>query len=293
VGGSVDRSCKLEAMLRLLSSRRKELREEQQRIDNNFIALMNELQMSLIADEDLTVIAADAFHRNIENDPSTASTVRAREFETSLSMQPPEIRSSNTYEDHTPLKPRFMERPMTPPGSSSTGIFFCNGSDVLNAVLPLSSGRTQPPALPSVARSPAIAQEFDNVQNVVNNQIQPSPRLSHRQQHQDNLESTPTRILTSASHPSPSALRAGARAWREMHGRLPSDGIDFRTGMSGHSALLSSSAHPHEYLAQTQRFFAGMSNHTGLTMWKSATKRHDDSAPVFPSSGSTESNSVD
>lgn len=281
MGGSVDRSCKLEAMLRLLSSRRKELREEQQRIDNNFIALMNELQMSLIADEDLTVIAADAFHRDIENDLSAASTVRPREFETSLSVQQPDITASNTNEDHTPLKPRFMEQPMTPPGSSSTGIFFCNGSDVLNAVLPLSSTRTQPPALPSVARSPAIAREFDNS----NNNLQ-------RHHYHENLENTPTRILTSASHPSPNALRAGARAWREMHGRPASDGIDFRTGMSGHYALLSSNAHAHEYLAQTQRFFAGMSNHTGLTMLKAAAKKPEDSAPAFPSSGSSESNSV-
>ena len=68
-----------------------------------------------------------------------------------------------------------------------------------------------------------------------------------------------------------------------MHGRPASDGIDFRTGMSGHSALFSSSAHPHDYLAQTQRFFAGMSNHTGLTMWK---------APKFPFS-LTSSGTVD
>jgi hypothetical protein len=259
----------------MLSSRRKELREEQKRIDNQFIALMNELQVSLMADEDLTVIAAYTFHKNIENDPSAAS-IRVRD---SVELQQPDLeepdmRSNNTYEDHTPLKPRFTERPMTPPGDSSRGMFFCSGSDMLNAVLPLSSSRTQPPALPSGARSPAIAQEFSNYAQ--NTESRHPPQQYHQPQYvprnpnfsSDNVENTPTRILTSASHPSPSALRAGARAWREMHGRPPSDGIDFRTGMSGHSALLSSNAHPHDYLAQTQRFFAGLSNHTGLTMWK-------------------------
>jgi hypothetical protein len=269
VGGSVDRSCKLEAMLRMLSSRRRELREEQKRIDNQFIALMNELQVSLMADEDLTVIAADTFHTNIENDPSAAS-IRVRD---ATELQQPELRTSTPYEDHTPLKPRFTERPRTPPGDSSRGMFFCSGSDVLNAVLPLSSSRTQPPALPNAARSPAIAQEFNDARNV---ESRHPPQQSYQQQYMswnsnfssDNVENTPTRILTTASHPSPSALRAGARAWREMHGRPASDGIDFRTGMSGHSALFSSSAQSHDYLAQTERFFAGMSNHTGLTMWK-------------------------
>jgi hypothetical protein len=296
VGGSVDRSCKLEAMLRLMSTRRKGLREEQKKIDNQFIAFMNELQVSLMSDEDLTVIAADTFHKNIENnDPSgtstgaAADTARARDITTdvaALDIQPPqspppEVRPSNTYEDSTPLKPRFMERPMTPPGDSSRGSFFCSSSDVLNAVLPLSSSRTQqPPALPNVTRSPAIAREFNSINQQQRNQFQSSypqtPRHDRRSHH--HVEDTPTRLLTSASHPSPSALRAGARAWREMHGRPASDGIDFRTGMSGHSALFSSSAHPHDYLVQTQRFFAGMSNHTGLTMWK---------APKFPFSLTT------
>jgi len=275
-----------------MSLRRKGLREEQKKIDNQFIAFMNELQVSLKSDEDLTVIAADTFHKNknmnIENnDPSagtsgSATTARIRDIDVApLDIQAPEpIRPTNTYEDSTPLKPRFMERPMTPPGDTSRGSsFFCNSSDVLNAVLPSSASRTQqtqPPALPSVARSPAIAREFNNISQQQRNQFQHhhyphTPR--HDRRSHAYAEDTPTRILTSASNPSPSALRAGARAWREMHGRPASDGIDFRTGMSGHSALFSSSAHPHDYLAQTQKFFAGMSNHTGLTMWK---------APKFP-----------
>ena len=298
VGGSVDRSCKLEAMLRLMSLRRKNLREEQKKIDNQFIAFMNELQVSLMSDEDLTVIAADTFHKNIENnDPSGggstgATKVRTRDVDASpFDRQPSEqIRPSNThieslepervnntYEDSTPLKPRFTERPVTPPGTSSRGSFFCSSSDVLNAVLPLSSTTTQPPALPPVTRSPAIAREYNNMSRQQRNQLSnyqnypQTPRYDRRSY--ASVEDTPTRILTSASPPSPRALRAGARAWREMHGRPASNGIDFRTGMSGHSALFSSSAHPHDYLGATQRFFTGMSNHTGLTMWK---------APKFP-----------
>jgi len=307
VGGSVDRSCKLEAMLRLMSLRRKELREEQKKIDNQFIAFMNELQVSLMSDEDLTVIAADTFHKNIENDDPSGSTstarvstarVRTRDDDAApLDTQPPEqaqvsnarmpppqpelpVQPINSIEDSTPLKPRFTERPVTPP-AGSRGSFFCSSSDVLNAVLPSSSTTAQPPALPTAGPSPAIAREYNNM-----SQSQRAQFSYHSNYHQNYpqtprhdrrphtyVEDTPTRILTSAAHPSPSALRAGARAWREMHGRPASNGIDFRTGMSGHSALFSSSAHPHDYLGATQRFFAGMSNHTGLTMWK---------APKFP-----------
>lgn len=288
-------------MLRLMSSRRKELREEQKKIDNQFIAFMNELQVSLMSDEDLTVIAADTFHRNIENnDPSAtpSNTIVARAMDlndiASDIQVPPEERPINAYEESTPLKPRFMERPMTPPGDSSRGSFFCSSSDVLNAVLPLSSSQSQPPALPSVTRSPAIAREFNSMSQQQRNQFQNYPqtprhdrRVNYSHQRGNVVEDTPTRILTSASHPSPSALRAGARAWREMNGRPASNGIDFRTGMSGHSALFSSSAHPHDYLMQnTHRFFDGMSNHTGLTMWR---------APKFPfslTSSGTDDNST-
>lgn len=293
----MDRSCKLEAMLRQLSARRKALREEQKRIDNRFIALMNELQVSLMSDEDLTVIAADTFHKNSENDPSAASiSLRSRDFNSALDLSNHEVKASNTYDDHTPLKPRFTERPMTPPGDSSRGLFFCNGSDVLNAVLPLSSARTQPPALPSATRSPAIAHEFNNSQN--NHQANngsPTSTPNARTPPQSHVENTPTRILTSVSHPSPSALRAGARAWREMHGHPPSEGVDFRTGMSGHSAIFSSSAHSHQYLAQTRALWTGMSNHTGLSMWKPSTKKppasiQQPNLPAFPTSGSGDRN---
>lgn len=62
-------------------------------------------------------------------------------------------------------------------------------------------------------------------------------------------------ILPSISHPSPSAMRAGAQAWRERQGQIArggtsSGGINFRTGMSGHMGVLlgNHTRHPHEYL---------------------------------------------
>ena len=77
--------------------------------------------------------------------------------------------------------------------------------------------------------------------------------------------------ISTFGYPSQSEMLAGARAWRERHGREAATGIDFRTGMSGHSALLSKKpGHPHEYLGNDesvrQPVSFRMSSHTGLTM---------------------------
>mmetsp|Transcript_34601 Transcript_34601/g.39439 ORF Transcript_34601/g.39439 Transcript_34601/m.39439 type:complete len:113 (+) Transcript_34601:475-813(+) len=50
VGGSIDRACKLEALLRSISIRRKELRTEQRKLDNRFVSFMKDLQNSLLSD---------------------------------------------------------------------------------------------------------------------------------------------------------------------------------------------------------------------------------------------------
>ena len=244
MGGSVDRACKLEALLRLLSSRRRELRSEQMRVDNQFISLMNELQHSLTTDEDLTVIAADTFSKprsDGEKDGSAGDHMLVEVRDNESSGHPLGSEQRAIGEDTTPLKPRptTVERPITPPGDTTRG-FFCSGTDVFDTMMPLgvtTPARQNPPGIPGSVDRPRIVRS-----------------LSH-------------------SHPSPSALRAGARAWREMHGRPPSEAIDFRTGLSGHSALLSTSyLHPHDYLdpprAGVAEIFRGMSNHTGLTMWK-------------------------
>ena len=253
VGGSVDRACKLEALLRLLSSRRRQLRSEQMRVDNQFIALMNDLQLSLINDEDLTVIAADTFEKSRVNNEDF-DDIKAEVRDNESSGHPPGREERALGEDTTPLKPRptVVERPLTPPGDFSRG-FFCAGTDVFDTMMPLGRSRQPPPPLPRSAGSPAVVGTFSHSMRVALGES-PSSGMWH-----------------SVSHPSPSALRAGARAWREMHGRPPSAGIDFRTGLSGHSALLSTSAHPHDYLEPSRAHtFRGMSNHTGLTMWKSA-----------------------
>ena len=216
---------------------------------------MNDLQASLAADEDLTVIAADTF---IEKSNSLVEDEEEKRdgFDVfpkeSLRPVGPELRS-NTEDDYTPLKPRPMERPVTPPGETIPRGFFCGSAgDVFDTVMPLAGRSRQAPALPTSTPNPAIVEELERSQG---NHIRST------------AESTPTRIFPSSSHPSPSALKAGARAWREMHGRPASKMVDFRTGLSGQRGLTSASSHPHDYL-DPRNSFLGYSNHSGLTMWK-------------------------
>jgi hypothetical protein len=93
-------------------------------------------------------------------------------------------------------------------------------------------------------------------------------------------------LFPAASHPSPSEMRAGAQAWRERQmanaggaGTTTAGGIDFRTGLSGHMALLSSHAHTHELLDPN--------NSANLRVLRSATSHHQSSQQRTPVKSST------
>jgi hypothetical protein len=197
---------------------------EQSKIDNQFIRFLNELQNSLQNDEDLTVILADTFATPMEALPPAAAELATVEKE-----------EKTVDVDPGPKKP---PRPSTPPAEClrpsrfacfSGGVFDDDGDG--DRLLRFSFSN-------DFLRS---SQEAD-------------PEASQ--------------LFPVTNHPSPSAMRAGAQAWRELQSTPSSGnetgGINFRTGMSGHMALLSTHAHPHEYLTPAR---AGrMSAHTGLTM---------------------------
>jgi hypothetical protein len=234
VGNALDRACKLEAILRNLSHRKKELRLEQSHIDNQFIRMMNSLQVSLRNDEDLTVILGDTFSNISSETPAPNSDGEGEQ---------PYRKRSSSIEEEVLEKPANPQRPTTPPVQNSR--FGCFSTDVFD-----STGNWQIPS-PSISFSDAPSSMSFNV----------APGL---------LPPDVNALLPSASHPSPSAMRAGALAWRERHSAT--QGINFRTGMSGHLALLSThTRHPHDYLepdsSMTNRL--RMSSHTGLSQTRS------------------------
>jgi hypothetical protein len=247
-------------MLLALSNRRKELRTEQSKVDNKFIRLMSDLQASLQNDEDLTVITADTFSPPMETIDDDSTIVEKEDEEA------PEERNDVDIQ-----KPVALTRQLTPP---NTGIRFgCFANGVFDS-FDGNDGERQG-ILASLSQQTVI-----------------SPRSEEAQRREGSSTVAP-RIFPSVSHPSPSEMRAGARAWRELHGRPAEKGINFRTGMSGHMGLLSTHSRPHEYLegeetsgapsetpttdtGMSSRASAGlapvnfrMSSHSGLTMSKS------------------------
>jgi hypothetical protein len=221
VGNSLDRACKLEAILRNLSKRKKELRLEQSDIDNQFIRMLNSLQASMEHDEDLTVIVAAAFSSNALDDASEVDVTPTAAYG--------EVRSRDTTAERDDIaieKAQLQQRPPTPPFQNArlscfAGRLFGDGDDGDN----YASDRA---VLPDI----------------------PTSSLLDFMPHQATLGA----LLPSISHPSPSAMRAGAQAWRERQGQIArggsSGGINFRTGMSGHMGLLlgNQTRHPHDYL---------------------------------------------
>jgi hypothetical protein len=258
-------------MLRSLSSQRKRLRLEQSKVDNMFIRLMNDLQISLMTDEDLTVIVADTFIQAPSKKPENRQLNEARD-----QMTP---RKSNESGYSSPVKPpkpgqQQEERQDTHAAAQPAAVtntargFACFANDVFDTISGTGSDDTE-------------FQKFRRHQGMSTPTSSPHKGSIFADATTCNIpgagctmpSNMATTLFPSASHPSPSAMSAGARAWRELHGREEAKGgaVDFKTGMSGHMALLSSHAHPHEYLGNHRHAianFRGMSNHTGLTMTK-------------------------
>ena len=253
-------------MLRSLSTQRKQLRIEQSKVDNMFIRLMNDLQISLMTDEDLTVIVADTFVAAAEKKPEPRQQDEARDKEPPSNGNDAALTVS-TMDDSGPVKPKLQvpqnlhqEERQDAQGTptvltTAARGFACFANDMFDTISGTGSDETE-------------------YQKLRRQQGMSSPISSAKDPNGCTTATLPPNLFPSASHPSPSAMSAGARAWRELHGRQESKGgVDFKTGMSGHMALLSSHAHPHEYLGTgTQRpavaNFRGMSNHTGLTITK-------------------------
>lgn len=140
--------------------------------------------------------------------------------------------STTEYSNYYPQKPQ-PARPSTPPLESIRRGFSCFagnmfGDDSATTVHPPS------PAPEHLLRS-ALANHD----------------LSNYREH--------ATIFPTNSQVSPSAMRAGAQAWQRENNN---GSINFRTGMSGHMALLSTHAHAD---AVQRPLLRGMSQHAGLT----------------------------
>lgn len=245
----MDRACKLEALLQRLSTRRKELRTEQVKVDNDFIALMNELQVSLIADEDLTVIVGDIFENNkvvlkeekaqVLEEERPHITLKPRpeqlaetppprmeveETKTSDSEnQPPLNECQESDEYNTPVKPSMEERPVSPAlVDTDYSPFLCGTPDGL-----FSSVSVMPSYYLSLPSSSSPRDEAS-----VTSRVEDTPRLAPRTISSVGDETE----QRNANHAQ--ALRDGARAWRATNGTVRRAPVINWSGLSSHHGAL-------------------------------------------------------
>ena len=189
---------------------------EQSDIDNQFIRMMNSLQASLLNDEDLTVIVADAFAFKSDEDlSSTRAEDIPKEQRPPVAAKPNEVDEIDRQKAANQLRAE-QER--------------ARENNAFHNRLTCFAGSVFEPDAPSLPEVPTCNTLLATVNS------------------RDPLEEVNS-IMPAASHPSASAMRAGAQAWRARHRQEPRSGINFRTGMSGHMGVMGTHArHPHEYL---------------------------------------------
>lgn len=115
VGVSVDRACRLEAVLRSLAERRRRLKKDQLDLDHQVITLMRDLHSSLMQDEDLTVIGAETFHhhhelKNVDKNKDMPVNAEERDNESSRRSIP----DDNSVNLHSKNEPSLSPAPPKP-----------------------------------------------------------------------------------------------------------------------------------------------------------------------------------
>ena len=184
--------------------------------------MMNSLQASLQNDEDLTVIAADAFSTGTGED--LTSSERTGEDAASAPAAAAAAAAATT-------SPRIMDE--------------ISRQKAANRAAAVETDQECPPNFsPFPGRLTCFAGSvFDP---------EPLPEITSSNTMIDQFNSSQRDIIPASSHPSASAMRAGAQAWRDRHRQQARSGVDFRTGMSGHHGVMGNYArHPHEYLSSS------------------------------------------
>eukprot|EP00548_Thalassiothrix_antarctica_P004990 CAMPEP_0194130848 /NCGR_PEP_ID=MMETSP0152-20130528/1775_1 /TAXON_ID=1049557 /ORGANISM="Thalassiothrix antarctica, Strain L6-D1" /LENGTH=530 /DNA_ID=CAMNT_0038825465 /DNA_START=185 /DNA_END=1777 /DNA_ORIENTATION=- len=290
VGGSIDRACKLEALLRSISIRRKELRTEQRKLDNRFVSFMKDLQNSLLNDEDFTVIGVEAY-AEVDKECSSDSDDSVGNNEASsivaagtLKLPPP----SSPRSRHT-NKVTYARLPIESESKQ--------GSPILARIQ-----KPAPVSNPDLSKPQPLVRTYTPRESLVSNLTCFIGGLSFSDEpnsFEEMEDSAGTAILGSCSggsngtwsceesrtpddshsntsdrrnnsirnQPSPRGKLFGTQACRERNSRPDSQGINFRSGMSGHMALLSTKAHQIENSPQPYMRSPGrISCHSGLTL---------------------------
>jgi len=241
VGGPVDKACSLEAIINSLSLQRNRIKSEQTRLERIALVALREFQISLVRDEDLTVISSEAFDSPLFKNETVSPGSEKTLLNTTL--QPVEVNRIPTINNSTEAAPSTQNKSM----EQASSIAECKNS---------TKGSTQTDYLTNGLVSAARRLLTDYGWNSVSSRSQTEPQSSSA------VSMAHTPISPAASR----ALLAGAESWRRRNGREAARGIDFRTGMSGHLGIQGHHAHPHDYVTSDHNSFPKMSLHSGLTV---------------------------
>ena len=299
VGGTLDKAASIEAMIYSLSHCRNKLLEAKVGAESDAIALLKELQSTLIQEQDVTVIGAEAFAKEKRDEGDRDTGELRQEFSVSFSLNGniSGIAVESCSEEINPYRykrerERERGRDKGGPSSDTREAMPQDHDDDDDSITAhqryhsRSDSIYQPRHVPRISvPSPIDADRSLSFLNcgmcglesivsgdAVQNSLSMDKESSMDDTRDDGGASRASSSAALTMYNSDEMVQA-AQEWRKRNGKEASEytHIDFRTGLSGHSGVTSSQAHDHQQPNQGGRKLR-MSAHGGLTprrRWKS------------------------
>jgi len=236
VGGSVDKACQFEAMLHSLAIHWNQLHKAQSEAETMRVQLMKKFEDALAEDDDLTVVAG--FNDLSSEADTTESEGKMCMEEVNVEVDSRGVARVQSTEsipkEHYLHKVHSFKKQISIKRITSSDVqerntnLACFAFTSLNIGASGTAGRSLlPPSLPATPR-----RNYDEIHTPIS---------------------------------SPSSSSTDAQASRRVNGEKAGNGIDFRTGLSGHGGLSLPRANPD---SPDRARSARMSAHSGLTVPK-------------------------
>ena len=285
VGGTLDKAASIEAMISSLSLCRNKLLEAKVDAERDAIALLKELQTTLIQEEDVTVIGAEAFAQDQRDDDRDLDSSELHEdLSVSFSLNG-NIRGRSIAVESVSDEPPspHIYRPGRRGGASSDSGEGMPGDDdnddysitahqrYHSRSVSILQPRIRPRISSSTPADPSLSflncDMFAGLQSIVSGDaVQDSMSMDDARDDGGAVRANSSTALTMYSS---DEMVQAAQVWRKRNGKEASEytHIDFRTGLSGHAGVRSSQVHDHQQSKQSNRGGRKlrMSAHGGLT----------------------------
>lgn len=299
VGNALDKAAQIESMIYALSSTREKLREAKSVTEMEAIDLLKELQSTLVQEQDLTVIGAEAFDLKADDDVSEKEQTTSCNSISGKSIVVESFDEEEKIEEKAPHHTVFdtpmyqaLQRSSSIPHPSDEDSFPVlatnnseNGENLQSDYLrrprqkfSTSSARSSfrmestfgsSRILKRLGSANFLEEALENLTSFVRDgscgggdvDMEFDTTTSHTENPRRNGHNTP----------SSRDMIAAAKLWRERNGKQASEyaRVDFRTGMSGHSGFQSSHAQGLNFDGSGSPRRASsfkMSSHSGLCL---------------------------